>query len=537
MKASEALPSDLATAHAMILIERAGRIAAEEDAQRGKAERRILDLEIERLKLLLAKARREQYGQSSERGRRLLEQLELQLEELEEMAAEEDAAAELAAQPKAEDTTEVRSFRRRKPARRPLPEHLPRKRVVYPAASTCACCGGGLRKLGEDITETLERVPAQWFVIQHVREKFSCRACESITQPPAPSHPISRGRAGANLLAEVAFSKFGLHLPLHRQSERFACEGVEIDVSTLCDWIGAITVALKPLADAIQSHVLAGERIHADDTPVKVLAKGKCRTGRLWTVVRDDEPFAGSDPPAAFYFYSSDRSGSHPQKILETYTGIMQADAYSGFGRLYDKDRKFGRILEAACWAHGRRNFYDIAILKKAPITVEAVQRIDAIFAIEREINGLAPDKRLGVRIERVKPLITDLETFLRENRAKLSSKSEVAKAIDYMLKRWPAFTRFLGDGRICLSNNAAERAIRCIAVGRRNWTFAGSDEGGRRAAAMYTLIQSCKLNDVDPRAWLADVLKRLPDHPARHIHELLPWNWKPPDQAQAVAA
>lgn len=506
---AEALPNELAAAHAMILAERAARIAA--------------DAEVERLTLLLALARREQYGQSSERGRRLVEQLELQLEELDETVAAAHAAAELAA-----PSVEVRGFQRRQPARRPLPEHLPRRRIVYPAPAACPCCGSGLRKLGEDVTETLERVPAQWLVLQHVREKFSCRSCAAITQPPAPAHPIARGRAGPNLLAEVAFAKFGLHLPLHRQSARFAAEGIDIDVSTLADWIGATTVALNPIIDAIKAHVLAAERIHADDTPVPVFAKNKCRTGRLWAVVRDDRPFAGSAAPAAVYFYSRDRSGVHPQTFLAGYAGIMQADAYSGFGQLYDGARTPGPIIEAACWAHGRRKLYEIADLKRAPIAIEAVQRIDGVFAIEREINGRTAAERRAQRRERVQPLIGELETFLCEKRAALSSKSELAKAIDYMLKRWPAFTRFLDDGRICLTNNAAERALRGIAVGRHNWTFAGSDEGARRAAAMYTLIESAKLNDIDPRAWLADLLQRLADHPSKRLNELLPWNWKP---------
>jgi transposase len=506
--AAEALPTELAAAHAMILAERAARIAAE--------------AEVERLKLLLALARREQYGQSSERGRRLVEQLELQLEELDETVAAAHAAAELAA-----PAVEVRGFQRRLPARRPLPENLPRRRIVYPAPEACPGCGGGLRKLGEDVTESLERIPAQWLVIQHVREKFTCRSCETITQPPAPAHPIARGRAGPNLLAEVAFAKFGLHLPLHRQSARFAAEGVGLDVSTLADWIGATAVALEPLLAAIKAHVLAAERIHADDTTVPVLAKDKCRTGRLWAVVRDDRPFAGPAAPAAVYFYSRDRSGAHPQAFLAGYAGIMQADAYSGFGQLYDGARTPGPIVEAACWAHGRRKLYDIADLKRAPIAIEAVRRIDGVFAIEREINGRTAHDRVAERRERVRPLIDALETFLREKRAALSAKSELAKAIDYLLKRWPAFTRFLDDGRICLTNNAAERALRGIAIGRHNWTFAGSDEGGRRAAAMYTLIETAKLNDVDPRAWLADVLQRLGDHPAKHLHELLPWNWK----------
>jgi len=328
-------------------------------------------------------------------------------------------------------------------------------------------------------------------------------------------------------LAEVIFAKYGLHLPLHRQSERFAREGVPIEVSTLADWVGAVSVALKPLVEAIKAHVLASARIHADDTPVPVLAKGKTRTGRLWTVVRDDRPFGGTGPPAAAYFYSPDRRGEHAQAFLTGYAGVLQADAYSGFGQLYEPGRPAGAITEAACWAHARRKFFEIAELKKAPIAIEAVRRIDALFAIEREINGMTAESRRTVRAARARPLVTALEAWLREHRAKLSAKSEVAKAIDYLLKRWPSFTGFLEDGRICLSNNAAERAIRGIAVGRRNWTFAGSDAGGRRAAALYTLIETAKLNDVDPRAWLADVLKRLPDHPAQRLHELLPWAWK----------
>ena len=269
------------------------------------------------------------------------------------------------------------------------------------------------------------------------------------------------------------------------------------------------------------------ERLHVDDTPVPVLARGKTRTGRLWTVVRDDRPFGGPDPPAAAYFYSPDRRGEHAESFLGGFTGILQADAFSGFGRLYELGRKPRPMQEAVCWSHGRRNFFELADLRKAPLAIEAVQRIDAIFAIAREINGLAAKERAAVRSDRSRLLVAGLETWLREQRGKLSSKAELAKAIDYMLKRWPSFTRFLDDGRICISNNAAERALRGIAVGRRNWTFAGSDAGGHRAAAMYTLIETCKLNDVDPRAWLADVLARLPAHPATRVCELLPWSWR----------
>jgi transposase len=281
-----------------------------------------------------------------------------------------------------------------------------------------------------------------------------------------------------------------------------------------------------PLIEVIHSHVFAAERIHADDTTVPVLAKGKTRIGRLWTYVRDDRPFAGPDPPAAAFFYSRDRGGEHPQRHLAKYAGLMQADAYAGFNRLYEAGRKPGPIVEAACWAHARRKFFDLARIKKAPIAIEAIKRIDALFAIEREINGLSSAQRLAVRAERSRPLLTELETWLRGERRRLSSQNETAKAIDYSLKRWSALTRFLADGRLCLSNNAAERALRGIAVGRHNWTFAGSDEGGRRAAAIYTLIETAKLNDIDPQAWLADVLARLPDHPAKRIADLLPWNW-----------
>jgi len=517
MSNDDSLPTDLASAHALIIAQRAALIAAQSEAQH----RALL---IEKLKYTIKKLRHEKFGQSSERGA-LLDQLELQLADLEADVAQAEATAE---------TITVPSFERRKPARRPLPEHLPRERVVYPAPSVCPCCGDRrLRKIGEDVTETLELIPRQWKVVQHVREKFSCRACEAITQPPAPSHPIARGRAGPKLLAHILFSKYSLHLPLNRQSTTYAREGIDLDVSTLADWVGAAAATLMPLNEVIRTHVFAAERIHADDTTVPVLAKDKTRTGRLWTYVRDDRPFGGPDPPAAVFFYSRDRGGEHPEQHLASYAGLMQADAYAGFNRLYECNRKPGPIIEAACWAHGRRKFFDLARLNKAPIAAEAVERIDVLFAIEREINGMTPPERVRVRHERSRPLIIDLQTWLREQRTRVSKHSDTGKAIDYSLKRWDAFTRFLDDGRLCMSNNAAERELRAIALGRRNWTFAGSDEGGRRAAAIYTLIATAKLNDIDPQAWLADVLARLHDHPAKRIHELLPWNWRP----QIIAA
>jgi transposase len=518
--------------------EHAARIASEERAAMAESRATGLEAEVETLKLTLAKLRRDKFGASSERGARLIDQLELQLAELEERIAQDQAAAEIASPPPNEQNATGGREKCRKPARRSLPEHLPRERLMHPAPSACPCCGGPLRKLGEDITETLEHVPAQWKVIQHVREKFSCRRCEAITQPPAPSHPIARGRAGPQLLAQVLFGKYGAHLPLNRQSEIYAREGIDLDTSTLADWVGACAATLMPLVETIAKHVFAAERIHADDTTVPVLAKGKTRTGRLWVYVRDDAPFGGPAPPAAVYHYSPDRTGEHPERHLASYSGLMQADAYAGFNGLYVAGRKPDPIIEAACWAHARRKFYELAELRKAPLAIEAVRRIDELFAIERTINGLSADQRLTARRQRSRPLTDALETWMRHERRKLSSGNPLAKAMNYSLERWAALTRFLDDGRVCMSNNAAERALRGVAVGRRNWTFAGSDSGGRRAAAIYTLIETAKLNDVDPRAWLADVLARIADHPANRIAELLPWNWKAAKlQEQATAA
>ena len=515
------LPDDVEALKAMLLAER--------EAYRAKVRDQVL--QIEKLEQQIAQLRHERFGQSSER-RALLDQLELQLFELKEAQAEAETAQEIAAPQR----VTVPSFERRKPARRPLPEHLPRERVVYPMPAACPCCGGALHKLGEDVTETLELVPRQWKVIQHVREKHSCRSCEKITQPPAPSHPIARGRAGPGLLAHVLFAKYGLHLPLTRQSATYAREGIELDVSTLADWVGASAATLMPLVEAVRGHVFAAGRLHADDTTVPVLDVGRTRTGRLWTYVRDDRPFGGADPPAAIYFYSPDRRGTHPDEHLVSWAGALQADAYAGYDRLYEAGRRPGPIVEAGCWAHARRKFFDLARLNKAPIAIEAVVRIDALFAIERDINGLPPDERRHLRQERSRPRVEALGAWLRDQHARLSPNNQVAKAITYSLNAWNALVRFLDDGRLCMTNNAAERALRCIAVGRNNWTFAGSDAGGRRAAAIYSLIETAKLNDVDPQAWLSDVLARLQDHPAKRIAELLPWNWKRQLQHRAAA-
>jgi transposase len=493
---------------------------------------------IAHLKLQNAKLRREQYGPSAERTERLLAQGELELEDLEADAAEDERAAEAAAA----KTATIAAFERRKPTRKPLPDHLPRERVVIPVPCACPACGGSrLSKLGEDVTETLEVIPRQWKVTQTVREKFACRDCEKITQPPAPFHVTPRGMFGPGFLAMLLFDKYGQHQPLHRQAERFASEAVPLSVSTLADQIGATCAALMPIFHLIEGHTFAAERLHGDDTTVPIRAKGKTITGRLWNYVRDDRPFGGNDPPSVIFHYSRDRRGDHPKRHLAQWSGILQADAYAGYNELYAPNREPGPILEAGCFAHARRKFFELADVEGAarkksrgekvsvvyPIALEAVQKLDALFAIEREINGRSPAERHALRQELSAPLMAELHDWLNIQRGHISRNHDLAKAINYMLRRWEAFTRFLADGRVCLSNNAAERALRCVPLGRKSWLFCGSDRGGQRAAIAYSLIQTCRLNDVDPQAWLADILARIADHPVSRLDELLPWNWR----------
>jgi transposase len=533
----ESLPADLAAAHAMIRAERAARLEAEAVAARAQAETSSTQALIAHLKLQIEKLRRELYGSRSERKARLLEQMELQLEDLEAAATEDELAAEKAAA----RTRAVKAFERRHPVRKPFPAHLPRERVVIPVPESCPCCGSSkLSKLGEDITETLEVIPRQWKVIQTVRERFSCRACETITQPPAPFHVTPRGFAGPHLLAMILFEKFGQHQPLNRQSERYAREGIDLSVSTLADQVGACTLALQPLHALIEAHVLAAERLHGDETTVPILAKGQTVTGQIWTYVRDDRPFGGHAPPAALFYASRDRRHEHPARHLQRFSGILQADAYSGYTGLYDPARPQGPITPALCWAHARRPFFALADIaanarrgKNAPaISLEAVKRIDALFEIERTITGRSPEERRRVRQEQSAPLLTDLKEWLQTERSRLSRSASVIKPIDYLLRRWDRFAGFVEDGRMCLTNNAAERALRGFALGRKAWLFAGSERGAARAAAMTTLIASAKLNDVDPLAWLADVLARIAGTPQSRLPELLPWNWKPERQA-----
>jgi transposase len=476
------------------------------------------DTEIEHLKLLIAKLRRMQFGRKSEKLDRQIEQLELRLDELEASRADSAAASRAlaAAAPVANPAT--------KSVRRPLPEHLPREtRRILPKQQACPDCGGTLKHLGEDISEMLEYVPASFKVIRQVRVKLACACCDKIVQAEAPSRPIARGMAGPGLLAHVLVSKYCDHLPLYRQEEMYAREGVELDRSTLADWVGGTSHLLGPLVEALRRHVIAAEKLHADDTPVPVLAPGlgKTKIGRLWTYVRDDRPAGDQTPAAVWFAYTPDRKGEHPQGHLSKFTGTLQADGYAGFDAIYET----GRIQEAACWAHVRRKFYDLVVAHKSPVATEALERIGALYAIEREIRGRAPEQRREVRLARSRSLLESMKPWLEETLDKLSRKSDTALAIRYALGRWEALLRYVDDGRLEIDNNAAERALRAVALGRKNYLFAGSDRGGENAAAIYSLIGTAKLNGIDPEFYLRNVLSRIADHPINRIEELLPWN------------
>jgi len=513
--APEALPDEPAALKRIIA-------AMAQDAVNAQAE-------IAKLKFQLARYRRAEFGRSSEKLEREVEQLELAIETLEIDQAERLAMASPAAA-----TVVASAVEAQKPARRPLPDHLPREDVVHLAGHACPSCGGALRRIGEDITETLDYVPGRFKVVRHIREKLSCRACETVVAAPPPDHAIARGRAGAGLLAHIVVSKYDDHLPLYRQAEIYAREGVNLETSTLSGWVGATAAALKPLVDALTADVVAADTLHVDDTPVPVLAPGtgKTKTGRLWVYVRDERPFAGTRPPAALFFYSADRKGEHPRTHLKEFRGVIHADGYAGFNELFAGNR----ITEAACWAHVRRKFFDVHAATASPIAKEALDRIGQLYSVEDTIKGLPPEHRRRERQQRSKPIAEALAAWADETVRRLSRKSELATAFRYMRGRRTALGRCFDDGRLALDNNPAERALRCVAIGRKNYLFAGSDTGGRRAAALYSLIESAKLNGLDPQRYLADLLARIADHPARQIAELLPWQWQPVGFNRAAA-
>jgi transposase len=542
-----ALPDDVRSLRKMIvekeaLLSERERIIAQKESQLAERDRLIAvrdaelyakSLQIEHLKAQLAVLRRARFGRSSEKLDREIEQLELLLGELEEGMAESKTRAEQAENKGLAIAERVKAGTRQAHGRKPLPVHLPREQIVHEPAPVCTCCGGTvLRKLGEDVTELLEYVPSSFKVVQVVRPKLSCRACETIMQAPLPSFPIERGRPGPALLAHVAVSKYADGLPLHRQSVIYARQGVDLDRSTLADWVGSMAALLNPLVAAIGRHVCAGSVLHADDTTVKVLApgQGRTKTGRLWAVVRDERAFAGITAPAAFYRYSPDRRAEHAEALLGNCRGFLHADGYAGFNSLFADDPKSGqpRLTEVACWAHARRYIYEVYESNGSLLAKEALERIAELFEIESRINGRAPHERLAVRQQEAVSLLGKLEHYLNNALSQISGKSTLAKAIRYSLSRWAALTRYTTDGRLEMTNNAVERAIRPLAMTRKNYLFAGSDSGGVRAAAMYTLTESAKMNGLDPEAYLRDVLARIAAYPINRIDQLLPWNWRP---------
>lgn len=483
-------------------------------------------VEIGHLQALLHQMRRKRFGPSSEKMDRAIEQLELRLEDLEETQAEREADADAKAKLAGKERAP------RKPgARKPLPEHLPREIVVMEPEASCACCQPGARvKIGEDVTEVLDKAPALHKVIRYVRPKYACRACEKIVQSPAPDLVISKGMAGPGLIADIAISKYCDGLPLYRQSAILARLGVEISRAAMAEWMGAVAWWTKPLYDLIKLEVLRAPVLHTDDTPVKVLSpgKGKTATGRLWVYLVDERPWRGDRPPAAFYRYSPDRKGIRPREDLAGFTGFIQADAFAGYEKLTKPQNGApAKIIHAACMAHARRYFFEDFEKSKSPISEEALRRIQALYQIERGINGKPPDERLAVRQEKAVPLLADFETWMRDKAGRISTKTDSGKAIAYALERWDALTRYAGDGRLAIDNNPAERSLRSVALSRKNFLFLGSDEGGRRAAIIYTLVQSAKMNGLNPHAYLAGILNAMArGHSNQRLADLTPWAW-----------
>jgi transposase len=529
------LPTDIAALHEIILAQAAEGEARAAELAAAKAGLVAKALEVEKLKLQIARLRRMQFGRSSEKIERTIEQLELRLEEL-EAETPTPTASDGEPPPAVEPSS---SPERKTSKRRALPAHLPAREVVHEPGCTCPACGGEMRKVGEDVTDILDYIPGHFEIVRHIRPAFSCRRCETMVQEQMPSLPIERGLPGAGLLAHILVGKYCDHLPLYRQSQIYAREGVDLDRSIMAAWVGKMAALALPLVEAVADHVMAAEKLHVDDTPVPVLAPGtgKTKTGRLWVYLRDERPFGGRAPPAVVYRYSPDRKAEHPRAQLADFHGFLQADGYSGFGALYETaDGQPASVTEVACWAHVRRYFYDIHVATNAPIAGEALQRIGQLFDVERAATGRAPEQRRLLRQSAARPVMDGLAAFLDASLTQISGRSDLAKAIRYARSRWIALTRYLDDGTLEISNNAAERAIRPLALGRKNYMFAGSDAGGERAAAAYTLIETAKLNGLDPEAYLRDVIGRIADHPINRIAELLPWNIRLASPIRAAA-
>jgi len=536
----DTLPDDPAALKAIILAQRV-------EAQRMAASVRAYEVLIQALRIRIARLKKQKFGPSSEKIARELDQLQLALEDLEvAMAAAEGPAAP--AEPAAIPAAPAERALPRRRGKPRIAASTRRERVVLDPGERCPDCGGTLRLVGEDLAEMLEIVASQLKVIETARLKKSCRQCERIVQPAAPTRPIPRGMAGPGLLAHVLVAKYDDHLPLYRQGEILARQGADIPRSTLIDWVGQAIAVLRPLIERIRADVMRSDRLHADDTPIQVLdpsvreTRGKERAvkeGRIWVYVRDDRPWGGSDPPAAAYAFSPDRKGEHPQSHLADFAGILQADAYGRFAKLYEAQALDARprVQEAACWAHLRRDFHDVWKATGSPIAKDALDRIGRLYDIEREITGLSAERRRDERQRRSRPHVQAFRTWCETGLGRLPAKGDLAKAMRYALNRWPAFTLFLEDGRVAIDNNPAERAIRPVAIGRKNWLFAGSDAGGETLADAMTIIETAKLSGLDPEAYLADILARINDYPISRLDDLLPWNWTPalPDAAQAA--
>ena len=513
------LPDDIESLKRLVIAQRALLLSRE--------------VEIEKLRIELARLKRLRFGRSSERLDARIAQLELTLEELEASVAEQPELPVTVTAPR--EPTPPKS-----PVRRPLPAHLPREQVMHQPACTCPACGSALRRLGEDVAELLEYVPARFKVIRHVRPKYACGQCQTVVQSPAPERPIARGLAGPGLLAHVLVSKYCDHLPLYRQAQMYAREGVELSRSTLADWVGESSALLRPLVDALADYVLDAEKLHADDTPVPVLSPGRGTTkqGRLWVYVRDGRPAADETPAAVWFAYSPDRKGRHPRAHLKPFRGILQADGYAGFERLFNPADPDHPIKEVACWAHVRRKFYDLHVATDSPLAEAALKQIGELYDIEAEIRGQPPDVRREIRQARAGPKLDALRNWMLAALTQVSKKSALAGAIGYALSRWQALVRYRDDGRVEIDNNAAERALRTVALGRKNYLFAGSDAGGERAAAVYSLIGTARLNGLDPEAYLRYVIGQIAEHPVNRIAELLPWNVAlEPNAAEPLAA
>lgn len=527
------LPDNIDALKALLSAQSAQIATFEQERDAWTLEREILRAqkdndtqEIARLSLLLDKLRRMLFGQKSEKLVHQINQLQLELEDLHIKQGERAQTIECAQPPASRPPS----------PRRALPEHLPCDIEEHlPEDRTCPDCGSAWTRLGEDVSEVLEHIPASFRIVRHVRPRFTCRCCERMAQAPAPSRPIARSFAGPGLLSHVMVSKYLDHQPLYRQRQIYERENVSLSESTMGDWVGGVHALLRPLMDALRRHVFAADKLHTDDTPIKVLAPGtgKTREARLWVYARDDRPSGATTAPAMWLRYSPDRRGIHPQTHLKDYVGIVQADAFAGYNAVYQS----GRVLEAGCWAHARRKFHDIHVKQPTSITTYVLERMAQLYKIETTIRGSPPAVRQRVRQEQAEPIVRALHAWLREQLPHLSRKSPTTGAIGYALNQWQALTRYLDDGRIEIDNNAAERALRGVALGRKNFLFLGSDAGGERAATMYSLLGTARLNDVNPEAYLREVLTVIADYPVNRIDELLPWNLTPQTLAHDKAA